>query len=373
MAKKEPPLRRMKKTPIPPFANAVLPMQAIFSALLLFLALLSLLSASGMIDWLKCALIAASAGVTAYAINRYALEKGALQAAIGSMIAAIVSVASILLVGAGLAIATYAGLVIDQTERLRLSAFGREFAAWTDAQELVLGGENRVAAVLDAIESDLAAKAACEIENSCVSGNGFGGVGPAARQLNAALGSVRAVQDQLDVAANRQANALGNVAALQGALQGLFGAGNLSGSALRAQVEELLGAVPGALAAASAASPHDLISGLAAQLQQYDGPRPQDRLLHGYGTQLARAIGTDASVTGAPVLPPQSGVSDALRHIWHFLPVAMLVAVIEMILPITLFTYTFVSLRARLEQEEREERESARRARKQSNNEEPEA
>ena len=56
-----------------------------------------------------------------------------------------------------------------------------------------------------------------------------------------------------------------------------------------------------------------------------------------------------------------TGVADTLRFILHFLPVALLVAVCELILPITLWLYRFIDLRVRLEQQERDAARTARR------------
>jgi hypothetical protein len=53
-----------------------------------------------------------------------------------------------------------------------------------------------------------------------------------------------------------------------------------------------------------------------------------------------------------PAFPPRTGVADTFGFFGHFLPVAMIVAVVELIFPLTLWLYTFFALQAQLAREE---------------------
>lgn len=350
-------LRRLEEKSWPSLSRVLLPTQATSSALLLFLALLPLLAASGLTDWLKCGVIGLSAGVTAYAVNRYAIERGAVQAAIGSRIGGLAALGSVLAVGAGLAAATYAGLVIDRVDQLRLQGYATAHAAWVQDGTARSGEAARLLPVVGAIASDLERNVACEAAASCISGVGGGGQGPAYRSLLSALGRLQAALAELQAAERGQVQTRSEVSALQDLLDSLVVDDSVSGAMRRLQAAQASGRIGAALGALDATSPASLVRGLAGELGARSGNRPEDRLLASYGAQLAAALeGGSEGLLQAPAFPAATGVADTLRYIWHFLPIALLVAVIELILPTTLWVYAFIDLRARLEAAERAER-----------------
>lgn len=355
---KEPPqLKRLEKKHLPPFSRLLLPLIAALSAFLLTLALPGLIGAEGWIDSLKCLVIGLSAGITAYAINRYAIERGAVQAAIGSWTSGITSLISILVVGAGLAMATYAGLVIEKVDQLRLQQFSAEQSAWMQDSTARTGEASRLHPIVTAIASDLERNVACEAASSCVSGVGIGGQGPAYRMLLGALGRVQAIASELRAAEQGRMQTTSELSALQEALQSLLVDGSLPGAMRRLQAEQLTGRIGATAGTLGTASPASLVQGLARELSARGGNRPEDRLLASYGAQLMAALETvSGSLVPPPAFPAASGVADTLRYIGHFLPVALLVAVIELILPTTLWVYAVMDLRARLEEQERAEK-----------------
>ena len=156
----------------------------------------------------------------------------------------------------------------------------------------------------------------------------------------------------LDEARN---NARAELGGLQGALRDTLADGALSGSERRLQAQEIARGIMPALGVLEDGAPANLLGSFASRLMQQDGPAREDQLLAALGAQIASASGpVQASQFSAPpAFPMPTGVSDTLRFIPHFLPIALLVAVCELILPITLWLYAFIDLRARLDQQER--------------------
>ncbi|RAP43222.1 hypothetical protein BYZ73_00485 [Rhodovulum viride] len=359
----QPPLERLQKKPLPPHSKLLLPVIAGASGGLLTLAVPDLIGADGLIDYLKCGVIGAAATFTAYTVNRFALEKGAFQAAIGSIYAALTSTVSVLAVGAGFFAATYAGFVKNETDRLRLQDYNAEYSAWLDQRVSAVQGTNSGGATLQAILSDLAAKVACEATSSCVSGVGHGGKGPAFRNLSGTYGSAEAIAAQLSGAEAAKADALAQLGGLQGAMRGVLSDGSLSASERRLQAQAITREAASLLSVVEDDAPSGMLAGFGAQLMQRGSSTPQDRLLASYGSQLVSAASPvrTSGMTPPPAFPMETGVADTLRFIPHFLPVALLVAVCELILPMTLWLYTFIDLRVRLEQQERAAKRPQRR------------
>lgn len=347
-------LKRLEKRPRPTFWTILLPLLAVLSSVLLTLALPGLIGAEGPFDLLKCLIIGVSAGVTAYAVNRYALERGAIQAAIGSWVGGIISLASILAVGTGLAMATYAGLVIEETDRLRLQQFSTEHSDALQDRMSVSQEAARLAPIMSAIVADLERSVACEAESSCVSGRGNGGRGTAYRKLLGALGRAQTVAAELYAAQSGHAQVSLDIAGLQDELRALLSDASLSGAARRLQTEQLTQLIESNTGTLRGASPVALVEGFAQELLAQGAAQPEDRLLASYGAQLSSALEPRSVSTALPpAFPAPTGVADTLRFIGYFLPIALLVLVIELILPATLWTYGVIDLRTRLEEQER--------------------
>lgn len=349
-----PALRRLAKRPRPRFSKVLLPVIALLSGLLLGLVLPELTNASSFWDYGKCIIAAVSATFTAYAVNRFALEKGAFQAAIGSPVAAIVSIFSVLLVGTGLFTATYAGFVREDTDRLRLQEFATAQSAWLERETRAANGTYSGNLILNAIMADLEKKVTCEAASSCVSGVGAGGEGSAFDKLSGALASARAIAAQVDTVTAARGNALQELGDLQASIHGALVDGSLSAAERRLQTEEIAQTSLAVLNRVQQSSPLALLASFAGRLKEYDGSRHEDQLLASYGAQLAAAVSEtkDLDRSPPPAFPAPTGVADTLGYVLHFLPIALLILVIELILPMTLWLYTFVELRARLERQE---------------------
>lgn len=68
-------------------------------------------------------------------------------------------------------------------------------------------------------------------------------------------------------------------------------------------------------------------------------------ILAAHGASLKTVLGSiDGEGGAAPAFPKRTGVSDTFDYIGHFLPVAAITAVVELIFPLTLWIYTFCAL-----------------------------
>ena len=59
-----------------------------------------------------------------------------------------------------------------------------------------------------------------------------------------------------------------------------------------------------------------------------------------------------AETTSPPRFPGKAGVSDTFSYIGHFLPIAMIIGVVELVFPILLWLITFFSYRAKIARDE---------------------
>ncbi|MEM8692612.1 MAG: hypothetical protein AAGG57_12105 [Pseudomonadota bacterium] len=347
-------LRRLKKKPLPPLAKIALPLSAGFSATLFTLATPDLIGADSFLDYCKAGVLGLSGGFSGYTVARFALEKGAFQAAIGSLPAALISTTSMIAVGSALFLGTYGGLVLDETDRLRMQAYANHKAAWLQQQSNVAQSSLQAVPVYDAFLDDLGNNVVCEGLNSCVSGIGSGGEGDVYRKLSGVFGQAQAVASEIASGREAQSSALGELSNVQAGIQGLLNDSALSPSARRAQIEQLAQNASGLLNSLQQASPGTLIASLARQLMQQDGIAPEDRLLQSYGAQLMRALPDDAAFDPPPSFPQPTGVWDTLRYFGFFLPVGLILMLIEVAVPLCLWLYTFIFLRIRVEEIERD-------------------
>lgn len=120
-----------------PFVSKLLLAVTIISGIMLALAVPNLISGNGWTVWLKVAVLALGATVVAYGVNRLAVDRSAPLANAGYPSAAVLSVVSILTVGTGMFMATFAGLTLPDTEKLRLEGRAEALSVYVaDAKAL---------------------------------------------------------------------------------------------------------------------------------------------------------------------------------------------------------------------------------------------
>lgn len=347
-------LPRKPKKPLPHYTQLLVPGLAIGSGLLLTTALPNLIGADSLVDLGKCALIGATATATAYGVNRLAIERGARQAAIGTRGAATLSAGTMAAIGLGFFTATYSGFTVDAVDRLRLEEFGTAQAAYVEAQQTALMEAARVVPPVDSLVAEFADKHACEVAESCLSGRGNGGKGSYARALQVEAGRAAQIKAILDEQADRLIMGLGEINAAQDDYQGVLADDLLTGEDRRVAARNAVMRIGQTVSALAQNDRVGLVAAYAEELARDSGAPPEvERLRQARAAQLQSIA---ASVPKATITPPrfptQSGVSDTLLWTWHFLPIALIVAVVELIFPVTLWLYTTFALLARLEEDD---------------------
>lgn len=367
LSETETPLKRRARKPPPHYTSLLLPLVTGASGLLLTSALPSLMGAAGAFDIAKCVLMGISGGITAYGVNRLALEKGAAQAATGLKGAAALSIFSILGVGTGFFTATYSGFTINEVDRLQLEAYGTEQAAYVEARQRAAMEAARVLPVLRGISAEFAETEECERFESCLSGRGSGGQGPVARGLHIEAERAGAIAAELETGVLRTAEVFEQLSGLGAAYQHNLADDSLTPEARRTAAREIAQQTVLATTTIAQSDPHLLAAGYGQELATPSGaPAEVERLRQSRASALRTIIDQEPRDTAAaPTFPARAGVSDTLAWMGHFLPIALIVAVVELVLPITLWLYAFFALSGRvaLAEEEEEEVVTPKRAR----------
>lgn len=269
-----------------------------------------------------------------------------------------VGMGSLLFVGSGLSIGTYSGLTLGQTDLQQLSHYGQEHIAYVEDRVAAVQSSAQVVPAVTSLVGDLESKVACERTVNCVSGSSGSGEGPTFRGLMAELVRAQAVLDQLNGSASALDGGLSSVADLVSGYQSAINGG--ASTDLRANVEGILTALDGELNALEGTVPTSLVASYAGSLRtpvavpgSPNGEAQINRLRASYADQLEAVMGAISPASSArPNLPGQSGVTDALSEIGRFLPLAMVLMVVDIVFPLCLWLYCYMILRARVERME---------------------
>ncbi|MEM1149532.1 MAG: hypothetical protein AAGI03_03110 [Pseudomonadota bacterium] len=350
-------LFRWPKGPKRPYPDVLVPGLSIASSGLLALALPDLIGVDGPADWLKCGILAVTAGGVAYGTNRLALDYGTKQAAVGTPGAAVLSVGSMLLIGTAFFTATYSGLVLDRTEQRQLERYSEAQGTHVTNALRSLASGPELSGALGAIVTDMEANALCEATTACVTG-GLATEGPTSRFFTTEAGRAQAVLDQVEATENQRAAGEVALSALQEDLSNIATSGDLSASERRAALQGASAGIDRQLASMESASANTIVQGYALELAETSrrAPHPKaGRIFAGYATSLqaaaAEPVSADATVA-RPAFPEPAGVTDTLREIGAFLPIALLIGALELIFPLALWIYTTLALRTQIVQRE---------------------
>ena len=342
--------RRMPEAESKPIATMATGALAVASGGMLALAVPNLIG--GDYVWAKTALIAGAGALVAFSVNRLAIEKGAPLAAQRVGKTWLVSTASILAVGACLATATYSGLVLNDVETLRLQRHAQDYTAFVEEQTQAASQASRIAPAMRAVVSDLAAKEACEIDRSCLSGRGRGGEGPVSNALAALRQRAEALVAQVEAGERDRQSALAALKKQISAYADTIETEDLSPADRRKALQGIDAEIREQLNALDEAAPTALVAAYANELRggititaRPVASRNISTVLRGHGESLADVLASiEGSATSRPPMPKRTGVDDTFEYIGHFLPVAAVVALVELIFPITLWIYTYYSL-----------------------------
>jgi len=336
--------------PRPKLDSVLLTTSGIGTGLMVGMAMHSLLPETGLLAWAKALLIAVLAGGVAYAVNRFAVERGAPLAATGYWTAGLMSIGSMLFIGAGLFASTYAGMTLSSVAELQLHDHGRNLATHASSQMRDMTQGTRAIPVIEVIGDDLRSKAACEVSDSCVSGKAGGGRGPVARTLELIASRADGIAKQLATGEAVRQDLQTRIAGYLADYQRVLGDTETSLSVRRRELIAIDGKIDQVLAALKEAIPLSLLGAYAAELKQgivMDGGSGDrvNALLSKHGRALSDVLNTleDGSAI-APAFPPRVGVSSTFDYILHFMPIAAITAVVELVLPIALWVYTFIAI-----------------------------
>lgn len=333
---------------------------AILTAGLAILAALNLLTDQGPMLWLKATLIGVAAGLVSFSVNRFAVERGAPQAARGFLLAFFVSISSVLIVGMGLFASTYAGFTINPVRELEMSEFGAELSTYVaEINEHVLQSE-RVLPVVDAAIAHIKAKRDCELNAGCLNANGIPGAGPTTRALDGLVERAEAIQSQLASAKSERQQSLSTINRLLGDYHSVLGESSKLLKARREQLIRITADLQQSASALKEALPVVLLQAYAQELNTGvtvpSRPVATDnvnRMLRKHGSGLERSLADlNTSDVQPPRFPPLAGVSSTFAYLGHFFPIGVLTAAVELVLPLALWIYTLMDCRWEIFQRE---------------------
>lgn len=344
-----------RKFPPVPFASAATAALAVCSGAMLALAMPEIVGVDSALAVLKSAVVALAATVTTFSVTWLAVEKGAPQAAAGTHRSAAVSVVSMLTIGAGLFASTFAGFTIHETEALRLGDFGRTLASYAEERARSAAASGRAAPVLKSIVEDLKVKEACERRSSCLSGHGGGGTGPVTRTLGEKRQRAETILDRMSEGETARSRAIGQLSLLLQRYQDALNDPDLDETSRRKALQAIAGNAGTQLSTLDEAVPTALLSAYAEELRtpvvlpdQVDVSAKLTALLQGYANSLSATLHRlDPAAPPRPVFPGRTGVADTLGYLGHFIPIAAVVGVVELVFPLSLWLYTLFGLQMR--------------------------
>lgn len=346
---------RLRPRPKFDVADIALPAFAVATGAMVGLSAPYLIDPVGITGWVKIAILTGSATLVSYIVNRYAVEQGADLAARGYLTAGIVSVGSILIVGGGLFASTYAGLTIERVNDLKLQQHGQHLVLFVDAANSHAATAVQSKPIIDATVADIKLHVACEASESCLSGRGNGGRGPVTRALEPIASRSEEISSQLHKGNAARSDLLGRLNGLIGDYQTNFANSALGASEKRRLLSRIDARLKQEVSALGEVMPVALLRAYGEELQKgvTVAGRPQasaniNALLQRHGRSVSAAINTIPQKSHEkkllpPSFPAQVGVSSTFAYMGHFLPIAALTAVIELVMPLTLWVYMLLS------------------------------
>jgi hypothetical protein len=344
---------RIPEKPRQPYLTTVLFFLPFFSALMLGAALLNLFGGNGdLIDHLKIGVITIAAFVVSYTVYRLAIEKGAPLAAHGIKSAGAISLASILIVGAGLWMGTYPGLVSNGVEERGLYQFENESVRFIEEASAEAAKAARLVPVMASISGDFTAKVTCEKAANCVSLTGGGGYGPVAKTLENLAARSIAIGLEAASGLTRRDEILDKLESLTASMQATLADENKSIGERRSALRKIDAQVGQTLKRLEEAVPVALLSAYATELRsgitipnRPDVTARINGFLAGYAQTIDDVLASIGKSQAAhPEFPPRVGASDTLSYLGEYAPLAILTFAVELVFPLALWGYTLLTL-----------------------------
>ncbi len=335
------------------FEITLLILFALLTGSMAFWAMLNLITDQGASLWFKAGLIGLAAGLVSFAVNKFAIERGAPLAAKGYLLAPMISIGSILVVGIGLFASTYAGLTINQVRELSLQEYGRELGRYISVINQQSLATARIVPVVDSSIADLKAKRQCEFEEGCLNARGIPGAGPTTRTLTVIIDRAETIHQQMESAKSERSQLLARLNRLLGEYQSTLGETSKSLKLRREELVKISAQIQQSANALSEALPIALLQAYAGELETGVSipERPVatqnvNAVLRKHAQGLNNVLGNfqDDRIT-SPQFPALAGVSSTFSFIGHFFPIAVLTVSIELVLPLALWVYTLMDRR----------------------------
>ncbi len=349
--------KNMEPDVLPPrekvnWENALLIFFAVLTGLMLAIALPNLIDTSQFSGIFKVGLLALGASIISYSVNKIAITKGAELFSKGFIIAGVVSIISILAVGIGLFTSTYAGLTLTDTEQLRLQKHGIAYSQYIGVRNSKAAQAARTLPVVRSINRELSDKARCEIRHSCVSGRGNGGRGTISKILEVMAGRANSVSVQLEAGEIARQVSLKSLNKLIAQYQDILANSEINIWKKRAHLQKIDAKINQEISTLDESIPIVFLRSYANELE--DGIVISNRpittkrlnsLLNKNGRSLNAVLDSiEKSDLKRPEFPTRTGVSDTFAYLLFFAPLSALTAVIEIIMPISIWIYTWISL-----------------------------
>ncbi|WP_067337948.1 hypothetical protein [Stappia indica] len=334
-----------------PLVDIALLGTALGSNLVLGLGMPNLVDGTGLVAIGKVVTLTVSAAFVTFAVNRLAIDRGAPLAVKGYVGAAVISLASIAMVGGGLFSATYSGLTYKDVAELQLQQHAAAIRAHVTVRSDAAAEATRIAPGIRAIVGDLKAKADCEIASACLSGRG-GGYGTVARIAEEQAGHAASIGRQVEAGEVARQTLLEELNTLLASLDETLADDERDLRERRTRAQGIDSRIRQALGELKESVPLPLIRAYAGELRSGvsipERPEAEARLsalLSRHGATLtALAASTEERDELVPAFPRKTGVTDTFSYIGHFLPVAAIAAVVDLVLPLVLWAYTFWAL-----------------------------
>ncbi len=347
----------VKKTPVRlpsrkkfEIKNYALPCFAVATGAMVGLSAPHLIQPVGFTGWSKIVVFTLGAALVSYIVNRYAVDDGADLAARGFLSASVARVGSILLVGGGLFASTYAGLTIDPVNDLKLGGHGQALVRYVDQINETVSRSVRVKPAIDAAVTDIGRHLKCEMSESCLSGRGNGGRGRVTRALEPVAVRATDISAQLENGEGTRADRLAKLNHLLGQYQTTFNQSSETRTKRRQLLSPIDASIKQEIAGLKEAMPVTLLQAYTGELEKGitisgrpEATRNVNALLRRHAASIQAALETiETGKIAPPPFPNEAGVSSTFAYIGHFIPVAALTAVIELIMPLTLWVYVLL-------------------------------
>jgi len=334
------------------------------SGLLFGMGAYGLIDPQSFIEWFEVGTVGFGGGYAVYSTNHISMTKGAYQAAIGVKGAATASVGPMVAMGLTISAASFTGLTINQIDQMRMQSFGNDNTIYVEERISAARHADQVVVAVESAFEQIKASSSCERLNSCLSRNGKG-EGLTYFTLKSAESQIGTVLEKLKDGNEDRDKALERVAQSEEDVQAALNTVNPSRKARRAKVQKQLSEQNKALAALDRAQPLSLVAGLAEELKRGVKLPGKPVLSQRINERLSKAASgivkalehVGVSDVKRVRMPPETGVSETLGWVGHYLFLASILVLIDTVFPVLLWFFTYSALTQIVEPEARKGKE----------------